>query len=412
MNANATLAAPPADRPRVVPFGPTVLVLALTAMLAIGQLYVVIPLFTAMAGDWGTTPDAITWTTTAFGLAYAVGFLVTGPLADRFGPRRVMLTGLTATVVATVAVATAPDLATATALRALQGLTTAAFAPSALSYIATHIDPGRRAAAFTWVTSSFLAAGVAGQAFGQAISDPLGWRAVFVVSAVLLVAGIAGLRAVLLPDQVSGAAATRPVAAFARLLRNSRLVLLYAASATLMLAFVAVYTALQLSGPESLRENPEALLGLRASALPAMLAVPLLIPWLAARVATVHRVAFGLLGAAAATVTAGTAGSAVVTLAVLLMVFVAGIAIAAPGLVELVGSQAGNARASGIGLYGFFLFVGASVGPQLASGLAGGGFAAVSVWVAAALGAGALLTFVSARAGTRARTRTRQPARS
>ncbi len=46
-------------------------------------------------------------------------------------------------------------------------------------------------------------------------------------------------------------------------------------------------------------------------------------------------------------------------------------------------------------LYTFFLFVGAGLGPQLATALAGFGFPAVSLAAAAILGAGALLALGS-----------------
>ncbi|MFD0488906.1 MFS transporter [Saccharopolyspora spinosporotrichia] len=82
--------------------------MTVTGLLVVGQLYAVIPLLPAMARDWGGTHAEMTATSSLFGIAYAVGFLLTGPLSDRFGRRRVVVTGLTAMAVTTLAIAFAP----------------------------------------------------------------------------------------------------------------------------------------------------------------------------------------------------------------------------------------------------------------------------------------------------------------
>ncbi|MEU9014539.1 hypothetical protein AB0D12_33245 [Streptomyces sp. NPDC048479] len=49
------------------------------------QMYAVLALLHPMATSFGAAPGPATWTATAFGFAYAVGFLLAGPLSDRFG---------------------------------------------------------------------------------------------------------------------------------------------------------------------------------------------------------------------------------------------------------------------------------------------------------------------------------------
>ncbi|OKI16869.1 hypothetical protein A6A08_06205 [Nocardiopsis sp. TSRI0078] len=363
-------------------------------MLVVGQLYTVIPLFALMASDWGSGPGAVAWTATAFAAAYAVGFLFAGPAADRFGPRRTIVAGLTATAVATVAVPLAPSLGAALVLRVVQGLVASAFAPAAFAYVASRVDPHRRVTAITWLTSSFLAAAVLGQLAAQAVGQAVGWEPVFLAGGVALALGAVGLRLVLSPNGGGGRA--RPVGAFtamAGLLGDGRLLLLYGATLTVLTGFVGVYGGLQVAGPPTLAGDDGALLALRASALPAMLAVPLLTPWLV-RSAPERRAALSL-GAAAllSAVCAFLAGGAAI--GVCLFVFVAGIAVAAPALVQAVGARAGAARGTAVALYTFFLFVGAGLGPQLAAALAGSGFPVVSLAAAAVLGSGALLALGS-----------------
>jgi predicted MFS family arabinose efflux permease len=372
----------------------TVTALSLAGMLVVGQLYTVIPLFALMAADWGSGSTSVAWTATAFAIAYATGFLFAGPAADRFGPRRTIVVGLAATAVVTAVIPLASSLGAALVLRAVQGLVAATFAPSAFAYIATRVDPHRRVTAITWLTSSFLAAAVLGQLAAQGIGQAIGWEPVFFVGGAALALGAAGLRLVLRADEAAGGATVADAfAAMAGLVGNGRLLLLYGATLTVLTGFVGVYSGLQVAGPSALAGDDGALLALRASALPAMLAIPLLTPWLA-RIAPERRIALSL-GAAAllAVVCAFLTGG--VAIGVCLFAFVAGIAVAAPGLVQAIGARAGAARGSAVALYTFFLFVGAGLGPQLATALAGFGFPAVSLAAAATLGAGALLALGS-----------------
>ncbi|WP_260327233.1 MFS transporter [Streptomyces sp. TLI_185] len=80
-----------------------------------------------MAPALGTTPGQAIWTATAFGFSYAAGFLLAGPLSDRYGPRAVITAGLVTATAATAAVSAAPNLPTAIALRSLHGPTAATF---------------------------------------------------------------------------------------------------------------------------------------------------------------------------------------------------------------------------------------------------------------------------------------------
>ncbi|MCC5578038.1 MFS transporter [Microtetraspora sp. AC03309] len=163
------------------PFGRTVLVFVLTGLLATGHLYGVIPLFDTMSNDWGTSANTLTWLVSAFGFGYASGFLVFGPLSDRYGRRRVIVAGMAATALTTALVAASTGAGTAIALRFVEGATTAAFAPVAFAYIAERIEPRRRGVTMTSVTSAFFASAVIGQLAAKAVADLAGWRTVFLV---------------------------------------------------------------------------------------------------------------------------------------------------------------------------------------------------------------------------------------
>ncbi|MCU1646990.1 MAG: transporter [Nocardia sp.] len=401
------MSSPPDTEQQVwAPAGRTVGAVCAVGILVVGQLYVVLPVLNRLALDWDTAKSAATWTTTAFGLAYGAGFLVTGPLSDRWGRRPVIVGGLIATVLSSLIVALAPGLGTGLAARILQGLTASFFAPAAFAYLSERIAPERRIFALTCLTSSFLAAGVVAQVLAQLIGNAWGWHAIFIAGALAFVVSAVVLQVVLEGEakaegkttaQSAGFGETlRTVfAPFAALLRQGRLVLLYLSCLAVLGSFVGLYTGIQLAPPEGVGSSNGALLALRASAIPAMIAVPLL----AGRLGVIapHTrviVALGIAGIAAA-VTAIPFGG--VWVAVWLLVFVAAIAVAAPAAVQAIAAQAGAARGAATALYTFALFVGASAGPQVANLFAYSGYSAVALAIAGFTLAGAALAYASAR---------------
>ncbi|MFF4776451.1 MFS transporter [Microtetraspora fusca] len=390
---------PAAPAPAWAPFARTLLAFVLTGLLATGHLYAVIPLIGAMSSDWGASPATLTWLVSAFGFGYAGGFLVFGPLSDRYGRRRVITYGMAATAIATAAVALSSGVGAAVALRFAEGVATAAFAPVALAYVAERVEPRRRGITMTSVTSAFLASAVVGQLAAKALADLAGWRAVFLAGGAAFAVMALVLARVMLPDAPGGAVAN-PYAAVLALLRDPRLVLVYTATLVILGAFVAVYTALQLEGPAEIAGNPAALLALRSTALPAFAVIPFVTPRLAA-IAPARRAGLAMVLAAASAAAVAVTDPGLVWLAVLLAVFAFAVGVAAPSVIETVGGLAGRARGTAVSLFTFVLFVGASLGPQAASALAAHGFTVLVGAVAAALVAGAALILLAAAVRSR-----------
>lgn len=385
--------------PSVVAFVSTVGALCAVGVVVVGQLYTALPLLGRFGRSWSTTAGSAGWTVTAFSLGYAFGFLVSGPLSDRIGRRRVILLGLVATCAATALLAGAGSEVAGVGLRGLQGVCAATYAPAALAYLAERIEPARRVAATTWLTSSFLAAGVIGQVYAQSVAEAIGWRAVYWTSAVLLAGGAALLLLVLSPGGVTTVGSTAQVyRSMGRLLTRPGLVLLLVATATVLCGFVALYAGLAEAGPRGIARSPHAMLELRAGALPAMVLVPLCAPRLA-RIEATHRVCLALTTAAAFSVVGAllalTGSLSTGALFVLLLGFVSGIALAIPSLVQAIGVRAGAARGAGVALYTFVLFIGASLGPALASITSGHGFAAVAGCVGVLSAGGAVAAGVA-----------------
>jgi YNFM family putative membrane transporter len=221
-----------------------VLLLVATALLVLTQLYAAIPLAGPVGDQLGG--GATFALSTVYGLCYAVGFLFWGPVADRYGNKRVMIIGLAGLTALTVACALATSVAVLAVLRGLQGFAAASFPPTALAYLAVATTPRFRTTAIGAVSTSFLVSGILGQLFGSTIAQHLGWNWVFIVSAIALaVLSVAIVFLVTEPSTQpgSGDVLSQFVAAL-RLTQRPTMRLLIAAHVTLLLSFVAMYTGL------------------------------------------------------------------------------------------------------------------------------------------------------------------------
>jgi MFS transporter, YNFM family, putative membrane transport protein len=82
-----------------------ILALSLCGLLVPSQLYVSITLITPISSTFEVSPEMALWVGSAFGFAYAVGFVVFGPQSDRYGRKKVLVSGLLALALSTLGVA-------------------------------------------------------------------------------------------------------------------------------------------------------------------------------------------------------------------------------------------------------------------------------------------------------------------
>jgi YNFM family putative membrane transporter len=371
------------------------LVLVLCALLVLVQLYVAIPLV-AVLGSGGRSAPAAAALGTAYSLAYALGFLVFGPLSDRYGRKRVLVPGMAALALATAAVAASGSLGAVGAARAVQGLLASSFAAVALAYVGEAFPVRWRSTAVGAISTAFLVAGILGQVYAQAVAQAWGWRWVFGLAAPAL-----GLAAVALAVALVEAPRSGPPGSLAAgyrglvsLASRRGLALVLAAMLTVLLSFVAMYSALGPLLQTHFGLGHHGILLVRLAGLPGMALAPLA-GWLAGRLGPARVAEAGFAVAALALVAEALASRHLAGLTVATGVFVAGIAMVVPASIGVVSARAGRLRGGALGLAGLALFVGASAGPLLAG--EGVAFATLLLGLALLLGVGGVLVAASGR---------------
>ncbi|WP_433423367.1 MFS transporter [Microtetraspora malaysiensis] len=158
-----------------------------------------------IGADLQASGAALQWVMNAYNLTFASFMLVSGSLADLFGRRKVFALGAAVFALGSVLGAAAQDIWLLDAARALSGVGAAGVFAGGAAILATTFDGPARTRAFAALG---VVAGI-GLALGPTISGwlvgGLGWRALFLLNAFVLVVALAG--SALMPES---RAAERP----------------------------------------------------------------------------------------------------------------------------------------------------------------------------------------------------------
>lgn len=173
-----TPAAPLRDDRRVV------LVVAVLASFVVGlDASVVNVALPAIRGELGGGLVVQQWVVDAYLVTLGSLILVAGSLSDLFGRVRIVTWGLVVFGVASIACAVAPTGAVLIIARAVQGVGGALVTPSALALIiAAYRGAAQARAIGTWTAWS-SAAIIVGPVLGGVVVDGVGWRWIFVLTA-------------------------------------------------------------------------------------------------------------------------------------------------------------------------------------------------------------------------------------
>ncbi|MFC9057714.1 MFS transporter [Streptomyces sp. NPDC057074] len=137
----------------------------------------------AIGDDLSGSLTGLQWVSNGYTLTFAALLLSAGALSDRYGGRKVFLTGLWLFALFSGVSAAVGSMGALIALRALLGVAGALLLPTSLAIIAhAYTEPAARARAMgAWAAISGTAL-AAGPLVGGVFTDTLGWQAIFLIN--------------------------------------------------------------------------------------------------------------------------------------------------------------------------------------------------------------------------------------
>ncbi|MEE8875039.1 MFS transporter [Pseudomonas helleri] len=135
--------------------------------------------------DLGAGPLALTWITNAFMLSFGSLLMAAGTLADRYGRKRMFVSGVGVFVLASLALGLAPNIVWLDGLRALQGVGAAAALAGGSAALANTFEGRSQIKAFSLLGTSFGVGLALGPILAGVLIEHIGWRAVFVSGALI-----------------------------------------------------------------------------------------------------------------------------------------------------------------------------------------------------------------------------------
>jgi predicted MFS family arabinose efflux permease len=319
------------------------------------------PLLPLLSREFGVSAARISLVVTASTLGVLLSAPFAGFVADRFGRKRVIVPSAFLLAVPTLLAATAAGFGQLLFWRFLQGVITPGIFAVIIAYINEEWDSGAGAATAAYVTGTVIG-GFSGRALAAVVASHWSWRWSFVAMGVLNVGGALAIRAWLPAGRrfVGARRTGSAVAPMLRHLRNPRLVATYAVGFCVMFSLLATFTYINfyLAAPPFL---------LSTSALGLIFVVYLV----GAVITPVAGRAIDRMGHRLALVVAFSAGATgvLITLVHSLPVVMIGLTLACTGVFiansagsSYVGSAATESRASAVGLYVTFYYMGGSAG--------------------------------------------------
>ena len=145
------------------------------------------PLLSLFGQAFGLTPAQASGVLSCTAGAMAIGLIPAGLLAQRVGPKPVMIASIVLGAFCSLLCAAAPNYATLLALRALLGLCLSGLPAVASAYLAEEMDPAALGQAMGLIIAGNAAGGMMSRLVCGALADLVSWRVAF--------AGLGGLGA-------------------------------------------------------------------------------------------------------------------------------------------------------------------------------------------------------------------------
>lgn len=166
---------------------PTAILVAVTASGPLA-LNIFVPSMPGMVAAFDSDFATVQWTLTLYLVGVALGQLIYGPLSDRYGRRPLLLAGMTLFCLASAGAAVAGSIEWLIALRLAQALGACAGMVLTRAIVRDVHVRERAASALGYITMAMAVAPAMAPAIGAYLEVWFGWRASFVLVAVIAVA--------------------------------------------------------------------------------------------------------------------------------------------------------------------------------------------------------------------------------
>src|SRR6266404_7886718 len=164
------------------------------AMLAVGANgTAIMAALPTMRTELSLSSGGVQWAVNAYLVVSAACIVLGGQAADRFGARLASMVGLALFGIGSCIIAAAGTQTELLAGRTLQGLAAAFAVPCTLAAVDSSAAPERRAAAIGAWTGVLMLGFSIGPLLGGALTHITGWRVIFWLNVLLMLAAIAGL---------------------------------------------------------------------------------------------------------------------------------------------------------------------------------------------------------------------------
>lgn len=337
------------------------ILLTLCAIMVASNIYTLIPIYSVLADDLLIAESHVVLAGGLFTFFYACGLLSFGPVSDSTGRRKILVFGLLASALTTLAVGFSAGSVSLWIARSLQGITLATFASVAFAYSYDVFNFRQRTILVVLINTGFLIAGIFGQVASAYLAELFSWNSVFFFfSAIYFILFASAF--FLLKESPPQAVESMPLSKiFSQLLKDPRLMKCYTITFSLLFAIIAFYDAVGrfFDGPESdllmIR-----LVGLIGASL-SLFTGKLIDRW-----GELRTLMFGLaIGSISAFLLLFFQSTG--ALIFFSIFFVSSISLVIPTAITLIGFYGSSQRAKALSLYSFILLTGASLAPPVAA---------------------------------------------
>ncbi|ESU32570.1 hypothetical protein G3A_10690 [Bacillus sp. 17376] len=337
------------------------ILLTICAIMVASNIYTLIPIYSVLSNDLLIAESHVVLAGGLFTFFYACGLLSFGPVSDFTGRRKILVFGLLASALTTLAVGFSAGSLSLWIARSLQGITLATFASVAFAYSYDVFNFRQRTILVVLINTGFLIAGIFGQVASDFLADVFSWNSIFFFfSAAYFILFAAAF--ILLKESPPQTVESKPLRKiFFQLLKDPRLMKCYSITFSLLFAIIAFYDAIgrYFDGPETdlLMIRLVGLIGASLS---------LFTGQLMDRLGELRTLMFGLaIGSTSAFLLLffQTTGA----LIFFSIFFVSSISLVIPTVITLIGFYGSSQRAKALSLYSFILLTGASLAPPVAA---------------------------------------------